>query len=300
MTIDPAKTHYGAKNASAAVFLNGTRFLVADDEDQQRTILRLYEATADGPPVEEFHLSNGILQPDSDEPEIDIEGSAWHNGCIYWIGSHSRSKKGKPRPSRHRLFATAIHDGVPVITGSPYRNLISDLEEVLGKKLDRSLPPKKGGISIEGLSATPGNELLIAFRSPLIDDRALVVMLKNPDELMQGGEKASFGEPILLDLDGRGIRSLEYWHRRSSYLIIAGPEGGGDEDFALMRWSGPLSTHPETLSGVSFDRFQDENSAPEGLLIELQSGTVYILFDEGNRQATGRSFRSMAIHDLLP
>jgi hypothetical protein len=293
MTIDTPKVHQGIRNASAAVFLDGSRFLVADDEDQQQTILRLYDANAEGPAIEEFHLNNAVLQPDPEEPEIDVEGSAWHNGRIFWIGSHSRSKKGKPRPSRHRLFATRLQDGSPVLTGSAYKTLIADVEGVLGKKLESK------GVSIEGLSSMPGDGLLIAFRSPLIKKKALVIELKNPDEVVDHGAEARFGEPICLDLGGRGIRSLEYWPERSSYLMIAGPEQDGDENFALMRWSGPLSTHPENLSGVCFDEFCPKDCSPEGLLID-KSNTVYILFDEGDRQTDGDSFRSVAIRDLLP
>jgi hypothetical protein len=198
------------------------------------------------------------------------------------------------------LFATALHNGVPVVVGTPYRTLIPDVEQMLGKKLDRALPPKKGGISIEGLSARPGGGLLIAFRSPLIKGKALVVALRNPDEVIDNGAPAQYDEPLLLDLDGRGIRSLEYWYARSSYLLIAGPESDGEEDYALMRWSGPLSTRPETLDGISFRDFQSENCAPEGLLIEHGSNTVYILFDEGNRPSGEQCFRSVAIRDLLP
>jgi hypothetical protein len=293
MTIDPPKVHYGARNASAAVFLDGTRFLVADDEDQQQTRLRLYDANTDGEPIAEFHLSNAALEPDPEEPEIDIEGSAWHNGRIFWIGSHSRSKKGKPRPSRHRLFATAMHDGTPTVVGRPYRSLVVDVERVLDRKLDGR------GVSIEGLSATPGDGLLIAFRSPLIKKKALVIELKNADEVIDNGTEARFGDPVCLDLDGRGIRSLEYWPARSSYLLIAGPEKDGGDDFTLMRWSGPVSTRPEPLTGVCFADFDLENCSPEGLLID-GAGVVYVMFDEGDRVTEHDSFRTVAIRDLLP
>jgi hypothetical protein len=187
-----------------------------------------------------------------------------------------------------------------VISGSPYRSLIEDVERRLGKQLDRPLPPKKGGVSIEGLSAMPEGGLLIAFRSPLIKDKALLIALNNPDAVVDSGAPAEFGNPILLDLSGRGIRSIEYWHARSSYLIIAGPSGDGSGASVLMRWSGPVSKCPETLSGVSFDDPGLENCAPEGLLVESQSNTVYVLFDEGNRKTQDPSFRSIAIRDLLP
>ena len=45
--------------------------------------------------------------------ESDIEGAARLGGRIYWITSHGRSKKGKRRSNRYRLFATDIADAPP-------------------------------------------------------------------------------------------------------------------------------------------------------------------------------------------
>ena len=306
MVTHAAKTHYGVCDASAAVFLEdgSTRFLVADDEDQHRTYLRLYDAAADGHPIAEYHLSNDVLDPDPKEPEIDLEGSAWSGNRIFWIASHSRSKKGKARPSRHRLFATELRDGVPVVVGTPYRTLVQDLSKVLDIDLDAAVAPKDGGLSIEGLSCTPEKgELLIAFRSPLVKKKALVIALKNADAVVDEGAQAQFGDPVFLDLSGCGIRSLEYWPERSSYLIVAGPTGDKSGDVGLLRWSGPLSSHPELLD---VDICVEE-CAPEGLLIHRPTDTVYILYDEGNRLVDGKkckdcdeqSFRSVAISGLL-
>jgi hypothetical protein len=308
MKIGPARVHSGVCDASAAVFLGdgSTRFLVADDEDQQRTYLRLYDAAEDGGAITEHHLSNAMLEPDAKEPEIDLEGSAWLGNRIFWIGSHSRSKKGKYRPSRHRLFATELRENVPIVVGKPYKTLLNDIARLLDFDIDPEVSPKHGGVSIEGLSGTPDGELLIAFRSPLVKKKALVITLKNPDETIDKGAEARFGDPILLDLGGRGIRSLEYWPERGSYLIVAGP-AEDDGDFKILRWSGPLSTHPESLD-IDFEDFGIDDGAAEGLLIHCPTDTVYLLFDEGNRVVDGvkckdtptQSFRSVSISELLP
>ena len=312
MKIGPIRVHKGVCDASAAVFLNtqSKRFLLADDEDAEQTRLRVYEADQDGPPIAEHTLDNSVLKPDKAEPEIDIEGSAWLGERIFWVGSHGRSKKGKPRPSRHRLFATTVENDVPRISGEPYCTLIADLERALDLKLDIEAPPKKGGVSIEGLSCSPTpGELLIAFRNPLIKGRALVVPLRNAEEVVDHGAEARFGDPILLDLGGRGIRSMEYWPERTSWLLIAGPEGDGDEPYALMRWSGPVSKKPEELRGFVFAELGIDDGAPEGVLIHGSTDAVYVLFDEGNRRdpsgerckdTSDQSFRSVSINDLLP
>lgn len=310
MRIGPLKTHLGVCDASAAVSIQAgtTLFVVADDEDQERTRLRVYDAAQDGPPVREHVLDVHALAPDPKEPEIDLEGAAWLGDRIFWTGSHSRSRKGKKRPSRHRLFATVVRDGVPEIAGTPYCNLVEDVARELRLDIDPAASPKQGGLSIEGLSAgsEPGM-LWIGLRSPLLDGKSLLIPLLNADRVVDDQAAARFGDPVLLDLGGLGVRSIDYWPDRRSYLILAGPSGEGKGAFGLMRWSGPISSHPETLDAVDFGSLGvDAGAAPEALLVEPQSGCVYILFDEGNRSTGGvkckdsseQSFRSISITGL--
>ena len=310
LTIGPFQTHEGVCDASAAVFLRPgeTQFLVADDEDQEHTILRVYDAAASGPPVRECRLSNAVLQPDPEEPEVDIEASAWLGDRIFWIGSHSRSKKGKARPSRHRLFSTELDGDDVKITGRPYCTLIDDIALELDLHLDSKSSPKDGGVSIEGLTSTADDgELLIAFRSPLLEGCALLVPLNNPCQVVDQGQTPVFGEPLLLDLGGLGIRSIDYWPERKAYYLLAGPAGDNGTEFQLMRWSGPLSSRPEPIEALDFGAMDiGDDESPEALLIEPRSETVYVLFDEGNRIVDGakckdaerKSFRSMSVSGL--
>ena len=310
MKIGKPKFHEGVCDASAAVFVEpgSTRFLVANDEDQQKTILRLYDAAAGGPPLEQFAIGAEFLQPDDNEPEVDLEGSAWLGKRIFWIGSHSRSKSGKPRPSRQRLFATDMRNGKPEPSGRPYTRLIKDLSKALKINVDPELPPKDGGLSIEGLSASArAGELLIGLRSPLLKRKSVVIPLCNAEAVVDDGARAELGEPVLLDLGGLGIRTLEWWPEKQSYFLIAGPSGDKGDKYCLMRWSGPLSSRPETLDGLDFSALgAAEGAAPEGLLIERKTSTVYVVFDEGNRavgskkckDAKRKSFRSVAVSGL--
>jgi hypothetical protein len=310
MHIGKPTIHQGVCDASAAVFVEvgATRFLVADDEDQDRTMLRLYDASSSGPPLQAFELNNAFLALDPDEPEVDIEGSAWLGKRIFWIGSHSRNKRGKLRPSRHRLFATTMRNGKPAPSGQPYSRLVADVGDAFHLDLDPELAPKDGGLSIEGLSATPSTgELLIALRSPLFKGNALVIPLRNADAVVDDGVRARFGEPVRLDLDRLGIRSLEWWPERQSYYLLAGPAGDSDDRYCLMRWSGPVASRPEALDRIDFANIGiPGEAAAEALLIERRSSTVYVLFDEGNRRvgetkckdAKRKSFRSVAISGL--
>jgi hypothetical protein len=74
-----------------------------------------------------------------------------------------------------------------------------------------------------------------------------------------------------------------------------------------MRWSGPLASKPEALDRIDFEKFGvTGKAAPEALLIERKSSTVYVLFDEGNRRvgqakckdSKRKSFRSVPITGL--
>ena len=127
-------TYQGLCNASAAVAIDGSRFLVADDEDKPTTFLRVYrEGHADGP-LSVLPLPNDSLDLDpTKDLEVDIEGAARVGERVYWIGSHSANKEGKPRPNRRRLFATKVETKGSEVTvkvvGQPDKNLIKDLDQ---------------------------------------------------------------------------------------------------------------------------------------------------------------------------
>ena len=97
--------HTGVCEASGAVALPagsfGTIFVVGNDEDN---ILRAYAADRSGDPLP---LAAGDLNKplglDSGEDEkVDFEAATWLGGKVYWIGSHSRSRRGNLREVRWR------------------------------------------------------------------------------------------------------------------------------------------------------------------------------------------------------
>jgi hypothetical protein len=206
---EPLK-HFGICDASAAVPFGEDRFFVGNDEDN---ILRLYDSHQSGKAIESVDI-NEYFSPQDDE-EIDIEGVTTLGNFSYWITSHGRSKNGKFKEKRHQFFAVQFfdNDSILKVIGRPYQKLVlSDLLEnplfkEINLKIAETIAPKKGGINIEGLTATSEGDLLIGFRSPLTENKALLVPLKNSLELVTlTGTKAQFGEPILLDLDGLGVR----------------------------------------------------------------------------------------------
>ena len=290
----PSIAYAGTCDASAAVALDRDLFVVASDEDN---VLWVYRRGQGGGPVASF-LMDEFLDLEPQHRETDIEGAARIGDRIYWITSHGRNKEGKKRPNRRRLFATEVKevDGRIDISGigSPYKNLLDDLNRTpalrpfdLGKAA-MGAPEAKGGLNIEGLAATPQGHLLIAFRNPIPDGRALLVPLENPDEVIRG-RRARLGRPITLSLGGRGVRSIEARPGGGSYLIVAGHHDNRP-DFRLYRWSGNPDAAPERIKGVDFGDLK-----PEALFFDPEGdrASVQVLSDDGGRTIEGRDCKDL-------
>ena len=288
--------YQGLCNASAAVALDGGRFLVADDEDKPKTFLRVYRSGRPEGPLSALPLPNDALELDpSKDLEVDIEGAARIGDRIYWIGSHSANNEGRPRPNRCRLFATrVITEGSEVrveVVDRPYKDLDKDdgYAEFGLKKAGKLAPEGAGGLSIEGLAATPRGDLLIGFRNPVPGGTALIAMLKNPKGVTDG-KPAKFGAPIRLDLGGLGVRSLEWAESLNAYLIVGGLPGEGAGS-RLFRWSGDPERRPEPVPGIDLTSLN-----PEALFVEDRTATV--LSDDGRRKFDGQE-RDCAAPEVL-
>ena len=294
--------YYGTSDVSAAVAISDKMFVVADDENN---LLRVYRTTQTCGPVYSYDLTQ-FLEAGSKHPEADIEGATVVGETVYWITSHGRNKDGKMRPNRYRFFATEItvqNDNISVEpVGVPCRTLVHsllkvkgvcelDLEKAAGfnalyltDKQRRELAPKKAGLNIEGLCASAdGRTLYIGFRNPLVFDegggltKAIVVPLENARDVIEKQREPVFGEPMLWDLNGLGIRSMEYSGCRNAYFILAGPKDE-QQDFALYRWSGEKAAQPTLVRKIS----TGVNSfSPEAMVSFEGSEKLLLLSDDG-------------------
>lgn len=292
----------GASDSSAAVAVSEEMFVVADDENN---ILRIYETSKARQPVGSLDMTS-FLDIEPEHPEADIEAATMVGQRIYWITSHGRNKDGKLRPNRYRFFATdvIVEDKTVELNpiGKPCRTLVHELLKTnaarhLGldkatrfgaelKKKDREkLAPKKEGLNIEGLCASPdGGTLYIGFRNPRPKDRrsgrakAIVIPLLNPNQIIDADETPVFGEPMLWDLNGLGIRGMEYSHYHKACFVIA---GGPDENvgFALYRWSGKPDSPPVLERELSLGK---SKFTPEAGIPFEKSGRLLMLSDDGS------------------
>jgi hypothetical protein len=175
---------------------------------------------------------------------------------------------------------------VPI--GRPYKDLLKDLttspwlkDYKLGDAAKKP-PEQEGGLNIEGLCATPQGTLLIAFRNPTPDGKALLIPIENPKQVVNG-KAAKLGKPISLSLGGLGIRSIEYFEAKGKYLIIAGPHGDKG-DFQFYQWSGSPSEEAGPIEGVNFSGLH-----PEALIIYPEEKTkIQVLSDDGTEQINGK------------
>jgi hypothetical protein len=293
--------HFGMCDASAAVPVGPTTFIVANDEDN---LLRVYHADISGPAIETFDLEPCLI-PDPKKKEADIEGGTWLDDKIYWITSHARNKKGKVDPNRYQFFAVKIgvlQDKISLdCVGKPYTRLLDDMlnDPALAKyglKEASKLPPKeKGAFNIEGLCTTPEKSLYIGLRNPIPDDKALIIPLENPAELIEGNGPAKFGTAFQLDLGGLGIRSIKYWAARRMYVIVAGSFNGDElsseesQPSLLYSWSGDLAQAPMKIEVEVADM------NPEAQVIYPDQESMFqILSDDGNREVDGEICKDLS------
>lgn len=286
--------HTGASDASAAIAVDADWMFVADDENQG---LRLYDRARSGLPAAVFDFTHelGLTDLSGGVPrEVDIEASTRIGDRLYWTGSQGNARGGEARPNTRRVFATDLQgSGAAASLGyaGRYDHLRDDLlawDAADGHGLGANhlgfvagaqpgvLPTIATGFNVEGLTIAPdGSSAYLAFRAPLLatapGNRALIVPVHDFDALVTGGApgslpvgSAQFGAPLLLDLGGRAIRSIER-NDAGQYLILAGPPGSdtgsAPNDFRLFEWSGAAGQRPleldvdlgKRLAGGSFE-----------------------------------------------
>lgn len=288
---------YCIADASAAVPLDNERFIAAGDEENALRVYNWNQPASN--PITLTDVSAAIAV-DSAHPEADIEGATWYNNRIFWITSHGRSRDGDYWESRYRLFATSVSGSGTVTVDGCYAGLIDCLIQydrvwnlglqnaigVLGDHINpatiANLAPKVDGLNIEGLCTTAdGTKLYIAFRNPrpLVNGKimALVIPLANPEAVVLSGQAPILEPPLLIDLNDRGIRSIEYSMGLGEYLIVAGSHRGTESDplLDLYKYDFALQDRDRLAS------FSD--MTPEAIFQFPADSGIHLLSDDGTR-----------------
>jgi hypothetical protein len=315
---DPSGRYFHhISDASSALDVGDGYVLLANDETN--TIF-LHQQGVSGLPVKTWTFTPAQLGTDD---EIDLEGVARTGDALVWIGSHGNNREGEIREERRTMFATTITGsgaGTELAFVGRSTGLWEQLRDwdstnghglgpdALGLVAASSpgvLPNAPDGFNIEGLEFAPdGTTGYLGFRAPTVEregrELALIVPVTNLLALntgTPGTTPATFGAPILLDLDGRSIRDLRR-NAANEYLIAAGPSPS-NATWALYTWDGH-PTHPakpnqelpgeDALTGGSWETIV---SVPMGL---PEGGLVRLVTDSGDTDFYGTG----ATKDLSP
>lgn len=293
------QTLTGLYEPSAIVQLPDGRFLVA--EDDKKPAFSLVTLNTDG------SISSTALSADAEDNETswkldDLEGlSIGPSGFIYAITSHSRAADGDQKKSRDKLLRLRIEGdrvvALQVCKGLKpaliaVHTLLADAADILDTKAD-------GGLNIEALAiSADAQQLLIGFRSPLFEQRAIIASVDNPAAVFDADAAPRISSHLeTLDLNGNGIRDICYFPLLDGYLIISGPVAREQIHFELWFWSGqPLAAachvNVSGLAGLE----HAEGICPA--IVDDRPGLI-IISDDGSRKAEryGR-FLLLALNDL--
>jgi Protein of unknown function (DUF3616) len=248
----------------------------------------VYCTVADGR-IDTTALTAGLLQLFSDFWKLDdLEGLTLDRaGYVYAITSHSRDDEGDEKKSREKLVRFRI-DGDRVVDSKVVDGLNGALtarHPVLAAAARVRDVKARAGLNIEALEISPDQtRLLIGFRSPLHDGRALVASVENPAGVFEADE-APRSAAVLeeLDLGGHGIRALSYVPVLGAYLLIAGPVSRQRAEFELWQWSGEHGAPARRVTVPGLPGLERAEGVCPAVIHGAQR--VIIVSDDGDRKA---------------
>jgi Protein of unknown function (DUF3616) len=275
----------GIYEPSAVQQLPDGRFLVVEDE--RRRPFSTFTIDDNGK-VRSAALTRSLFQMFSSFWELDdLEGLASDKlGFIYAITSHSRDEEGNEKKTRERLVRFRVK-GDHVTDTAVVEDLkiaLTKRHPVLAKAAEVQDVKGGNGLNIEALAITEDQrQMLIGFRSPLVDGRAIVCSLQNYQDVFD-----SDASPVIatvleeLDLGGFGIRGLSYVPAISEYLIIGGPASKANEPCGLWRWKGP-GNRPQRVTIPSLKDFAHAEGVSAANI--ANKSYVVVVSDDGDRKA---------------
>jgi hypothetical protein len=299
----PATTfwHTGISDASAVVALDSDYMVIADDEINALLVFNRYKS---GLPVASFNyekFSDLTDGSDGNYKEVDCEAgtrSFVHPERTYWSGSMSNGGKHfNEKPNRSCLFEIEI-SGTGTATKFSYKGHYNDLRKQLLKWGDKNgykfssaedgmTPKSVEGFNMEGMIFAPDSTTMyIGFRAPIVPvtnrTKALIAPIQNFETWFNNGQPSGnpvIGDPIELDLGGRGIRDMLRL-KDGNYLIIA---GSSDEilNGAIYSWTGRPKDAPVLTNTLDVYALKIE-SGLEILNNGHPTGKVQVISDNGS------------------
>ena len=274
----------GVFEPSAIQQLPDGRFLVVEDEKEFP--FSLLSLDTDGnlsttPLLAEAADSNAPFEKLADLEGVTLDGF----GYIYATTSHSRNTDGEEKKSRDKLVRFRIegnHAVAPRVVSGLKRALVEAHPSLAQAATIREVKTA-GGLNIEALEFSPEETLLIGFRSPLLDNNAIIACLENPAAMFNSDEAPRISPSLVtLNLEGNGIRGMSYLPGLGGYLIISGPVSAESVDFQLWFWRGQPDDQARRVTVDGLPGF----AHAEGICPAMIAGHQWIVVvsDDGSRE----------------
>ena len=241
----------GVFEPSAVQQLPDGKLLIAEDEPNHAFSIISIDKT--GRFVEDEALDTRVITGFKRRLS-DLEALARDDeGFIYALTSHSRTRKGNRSPDREHLMRFKIQDG-NVLGLTSYDNLTQVLEtdhklhDLIRERTKAEVSFEE--INIEGMAFDPVKKrLVLGFRDPEFNNMALVAFISNPKDVFEHNAKPEFDEVAVIDIDGGGIRSLNYDPVLKTYVIANEVKDENGQKFSqLWTWRGNPTDEPQKIS----------------------------------------------------
>ncbi|PLA49774.1 hypothetical protein CYJ99_06925 [Neisseria perflava] len=273
----------GVFEPSAVQQLPDGKLLIAEDEPNHAFSIISIDKT--GRFVEDEALDTRVITGFKRRLS-DLEALARdEEGFIYALTSHSRTRKGNRSPDREHLMRFKIQDG-NVLGLTSYDNLTQVLEtdhklhDLIRERTKAEVSFDE--INIEGMAFDPVKKrLVLGFRDPEFNNMAFVAFISNPKDVFERNAKPEFDEVAVIDIDGGGIRSLNYDPVLKTYVIANEVKDENGQKFSqLWTWSGNPTDEPQKISLPNLQHITNVE-AVDSIIVNGKPQMI-LMGDEGN------------------
>ena len=242
---------YNIFEPSGATTVDNNKVLIVEDESSARPLkLVTFDEKNNVVEVGDLHIPKKLKKAFKKKIE-DLEAITSDAHTIYATTSHSLNRSNKEKKGRNKLLMMHYEDE-SITNLFIYKHLKADLIKYRPKIFGNNLLGYNP-INIEGLAANLDNhQLYLGFRAPLFHAEAIILPIKNPQQLFgKKRQKPLFDKPIFINLNGLGIRGMQYDAIRKGLWIIAGDSGNRTSKFQLYFYN--FKTKIATLEKKDID-----------------------------------------------
>lgn len=273
----------GVFEPSAVQQLPDGRVLVIEDEEQRA--MNLMTIAPDGS-LSENAVASLQLTRSFGRKLNDLEGlAADDKGFIYAATSHSSDTNGKRDPNREQLIRFRVNGNIAgdISNISNLRDSLMKspvLEAAFKARLNTKANFDK--LDIEGLAYDDSkNSLMLGLRAPMAGKLSVIIPITNSNQMFTDKVAPVFDQPIFLDLNGGGIRSL-YFDPVLAVFVIANEinDPAGNKEAQIWTWTGNREDKPVKVATPELAALQNIEAVDS----ITANGTIKMLFmaDEGD------------------